>query len=171
MLIKYLRAFKRKRRFLAEHKNWKWAVFLFNFFLSLHHHICFVKYLFSNREDKFKSLCETNNLACEMFTSGVCPWFKNVACLSSLMFSFWTLSKLWNEIQFNALLMVTLLSAILSGLSSWIYVFNRFFSPSHVIWSFLSFRSFHRISVLVTSSGPFQPQPTYMGLEEPFSQN
>ena len=35
----------------------------------------------------------------------------------------------------------------------------------------LSFRSFHRISVLVTSSGPFQPRPTYIGLKQPFSQN
>ena len=40
-----------------------------------------------------------------------------------------------------------------------------------LILNFKSFRSFHRISVLVTSSGPFQPRPTYMGLKQPFSHN
>ena len=54
-------------------------------------------------------------------------------------------------------------------------VSNRSIAPSHVILSFMSFRSFHRISVLVTSSGPFQLRPTYIipsiYLKQPFSQN
>ena len=32
-------------------------------------------------------MCEANNVACEMLTSLVHPWFKNVTRLSSLMFS------------------------------------------------------------------------------------
>ena len=40
--------------------------------------------------------------------------------------------------------------------------FNRSIAPSHVTLSFISFGSFHRISVLVTSSGPFQQRLTYM---------
>ena len=42
-------------------------------------------YLFTGRDDSFKNLGETNNLASETFTSGVCPWGKSVACLSSLV--------------------------------------------------------------------------------------
>ena len=44
-----------------------------------------LKYLFTGRDDSFKSLAETNNLGSETFTSGVRPWGKSVACLSSLV--------------------------------------------------------------------------------------
>ena len=50
-------------------------------------------------------------------------------------------------------------------------VSNHFLSLSHFTLSFISFRSFHRISVLVKLSGPFQLRPTYMGVKQPFSQN
>ena len=71
------------QRFWATDGNRKCAVFVFNF--SSHYHINVVKSLFASRYDQFENLRETTVLACEMFTSGVRPWLKNVACLSSLM--------------------------------------------------------------------------------------
>ena len=59
--------------------NRKCAVFVFNF--SSHYHINVVKSLFTCRYDQFENLRETTVLACEMLTSGVRPWLKNVACL------------------------------------------------------------------------------------------
>ena len=52
-------------------------------------------------------------------------------------------------------------------------VSNRSISPSQVILGFVSFRSFHRISILVSSSDPFQLRPTFtwIYLKQPFSQN
>ena len=52
---------------------------------SSHYHINVVKSLFTSRYDQFENLRETTVLACEMFTSGRRPWFKSIACLSSLM--------------------------------------------------------------------------------------
>ena len=71
------------QRFWATDGNRKCAVFVFNF--SSHYHINVVKSLFASRYDQFENLRETTVLACEMFTSGVRPWLKNVACLSSLI--------------------------------------------------------------------------------------
>ena len=52
-------------------------------------------------------------------------------------------------------------------------VSNRSISPSQVILGFVSFRSFHRISILVNASDAFQLRPvfTWIYLKQPFSQN
>ena len=71
------------QRFWATDGNQKCAVFVFNF--SSHYHINDVKSLFTSRYDQFENLRETTVLACEIFTSSVRPWLKNVACLSPLM--------------------------------------------------------------------------------------
>ena len=39
----------------------------------------------ANGSDLFENLGKTTIPACEMFTSGFLPWFKNVACLNSLI--------------------------------------------------------------------------------------
>ena len=52
------------------------------------HRKCTVSLLYSSWHYHiyiFKSLAETNVLACKMFTSGCRLWLKNVTCLSSLM--------------------------------------------------------------------------------------
>ena len=71
------------QRFWATDGNRKCAVFVFNF--SSHYHINVVKSLFTSRYDQCENLRGTTVLACEMFTYGVRPWLKNVACLSSLI--------------------------------------------------------------------------------------
>ena len=58
---------------------------MFVFKFSSHYHINVVKSLFTCRYDQFENLRETTVLACEMLTSGVRPWLKNVACLSALI--------------------------------------------------------------------------------------
>ena len=44
------------------------------------------KYLFTSRDDLFENLEETTILACQMFTSGFRPRFKNGSCLTSLTY-------------------------------------------------------------------------------------
>ena len=73
------------QRFWATDSNRKCTVFVFNF--SSHYHINVVKSLFTSRYHLFENLRETTVLAREVFTSGCCPWLKNVACLSSLFSS------------------------------------------------------------------------------------
>ena len=97
-----------------------------------------------------------------MFTALVRPWFKNVARLSSLMFSSVDALKIGkrNSIQRapnDYLTECYPFSVKRSNVSS------RSISPSRVILSFITFRCFHRISDLVTSSGPFQLWPTAHG--------
>ena len=58
-------------------------VYCFPIYLSSHHHIYIFKSLCASRDDYFENPGETNVLACKIFTSGCCPWLKNVACLSS----------------------------------------------------------------------------------------
>ena len=89
-------------------------------------------------------MCEANNLACEMLTSLVRPWFKNVPRLSFLMFSSMDALEIGkrNSIQ----------RALKDYFTAW-YLFsvkqlnvsNHFLSLSHFTLSFISFRSFHRI--------------------------
>ena len=56
--------------------------FFFVFTSSSHNHICIVKYHFTSRDNYFENLGEITVQACEMFTSNICLWLKNVACLS-----------------------------------------------------------------------------------------
>ena len=46
-------------------------------------YVCY--YLFTSRDNYFGNLGETTVLACMIFTFSVCPWFKNITCLSSLI--------------------------------------------------------------------------------------
>ena len=68
-------------RFWATDGNQKWAVFVLG--LTSQYHVYIAKYLFTTGDDYFKNLCETTVLKCKMFICGLCPWLKNVPCLSS----------------------------------------------------------------------------------------
>ena len=89
-----------------------------------------------------------------MFTSLARPWLRNVARLSSLMLSSVDALKIGNR---NSIQRAP------NGYFTECYPFsnkqlnvsNRSIAPSHVISGSVSFRSFHRISVLVNSSDPF----------------
>ena len=94
-----------------------------------------------------------------MFTSGVRPWLKYVACLSSLMFSSVEALKIGKRNSIQRAPNGYFAECYPLSIKQW-NVSKRFISPSHVILSFISFGSFHRISVLVNSGDPFQLQPT-----------
>ena len=62
-------------RFWDADGNRKWAVFLFN--LSSHNYIYIAKYLFSIRDDRYKSRGDATVMAREMFPPGCRPRLKN----------------------------------------------------------------------------------------------
>ena len=76
--------------------DWKrnWAVFLFK--LSSHNYNYVVKYLFTSRDDYFENMGGPLSWRAKCF----CLWFKNVACLSSLMWT-WKLPIGPQEPHFN----------------------------------------------------------------------
>lgn len=44
-----------------------------------------LKYLSTSSGNYYENLGELSVQACEMFTCGICPWLKNIACLSALL--------------------------------------------------------------------------------------
>ena len=62
-------------RFTDADGNRKWAVFSFK--LSSYNHIYLAKYLFSIRDDKYKTLGDTTGLPRKLFSSGCRPRLKN----------------------------------------------------------------------------------------------
>ena len=89
------------QRFWATDGHRKCTVFLF--YLSSHYHIYIFKSLCPSRADYFENLRETNVLACKMFTSGCCPWLKNVVCslITSLSAIFDAGNVTWPSLVFE----------------------------------------------------------------------